>query len=130
LVHGAALFQLPQQDLGVSVNDNQKVVEVVGDAAGEAADGIHFLRLAKLLFELTPVGDIFGDQFQYFFGFIADSGGAAAEPHDDDAAVFASPLHFHPIPASGAAIVLGEAAQLLGIAEDIASRIQPEDLFT
>ena len=72
LVHGAALFQLLQQDLGVSVDDHQQVVEVVGDAAGQAADGIHFLRLAKLLFELTAVGDVFGDQFQYFFGFIAD----------------------------------------------------------
>src|ERR1019366_3017126 len=129
LVHGAALFQLLQQDLGVSVNDHQKVVEVVGDAAGEAADGIHFLRLAKLLFELTPVGDIFGDQFQYFFGFIADSGGAAAEPHDDDAPVFASPLHFPPIAASGAAIVLGQPVQLLRIDEDFAPRIQPEKIF-
>src|ERR1035441_4648169 len=129
LVHGAALFQLLQQHLGVSVNDHQKVVEVVGDAAGEAADGIHFLRLAKLLFELTPVGDIFGDQFQYFLGFIADSGGAAAEPHDDDAPVFAFPLHFHPIPASGAAIVFGQPVQLLRIDEDFAPRIQPEKIF-
>ena len=69
----------------------------MGDAAGEAPDSIHFLRLAKLLFELAPVGDIFGDQLQYFFGFIGDGGGATTEPHDDHAAVFAFPLHFHAV---------------------------------
>jgi hypothetical protein len=71
-VHGAALFQLVEQHLGVSVDDHQQVVEVVGDAAGETANGIHFLRLAKLLFELTAVGNIFGDQLQHFFRFIAE----------------------------------------------------------
>ena len=97
LVHGAAFFQLLEQDLGVSVDHHQQIVEVVGDATGEAADGIHFLRLAQLLFELTPVRDIFGDQLQDLSGFIGDGGGAAAEPHDDYAGILAPPLHFDAI---------------------------------
>ena len=101
----------------------------MGDAAGETADSIHFLRLAKLLFELTPVGDIFGDQLQYFFGFIGAHGGAATEPHDDDAAVFAFPLHFDAIQTSGAAIVLGQPVQFLGMDEDIAPCVQLEKIF-
>src|SRR5208282_475656 len=107
---------------------HQEVVEVVGDAAGEAADSIHFLRLAQLFFELTPVGDIFGDQLQYFFGFIGAGGGAAAEAHDNDAVVLAFPLHFHAIQGSSAAIVLGQPVQLLGIDEDCASGIQLEKI--
>jgi len=128
-VHVAAFFQLLQQHLGVSVNHHQQVVEVVGNAAGEASDSIHFLRLAKLLFELTPVGDVFGDQLQYFFGFIADTGGAATEPHNDDAPVFASPLHFDAVETSAAAVVLGQPVPLLGIQEDFAAGIELEKIF-
>ena len=121
MVHGAARFQLLQQHLGVSVDHHQQVVEVVGDAAGEAADGIHFLRLA--------VGDIFGDQLQHFFGFLGATGGAAAEPHNDDPAVFASPLHFHAIQTAGEAVVLGQLVQFLRIDEDFAPRIEFEKSF-
>ncbi|GAB1724465.1 MAG: hypothetical protein NTNFB01_33610 [Nitrospira sp.] len=31
-------------------DDRQEIIEVVGEPSGEAADGLHFLRLAKLFF--------------------------------------------------------------------------------
>ena len=46
------LFQPALQDLRVAGNDHQQVVEVVGDAAGELADRLHFLRLRELLARL------------------------------------------------------------------------------
>ena len=37
--------------VAVAEHRRQEVVEVVGDAAGELADGLHLLRLAELLLE-------------------------------------------------------------------------------
>src|SRR5437016_10341663 len=39
-------------------HDQQQIVKVVGDAAGEATDGLHFLRLAELVFQSVPFTDI------------------------------------------------------------------------
>ena len=39
----------------------QDVVEVVGDAAGELADGFHLLRVAELRLELALTGDVAAD---------------------------------------------------------------------
>lgn len=97
MVHGAGRFQLLQQHLGVSVDHHQQIVEVVGYAAGEAADGVHLLRLSQLFFQLAPVGNVFGHQLEYFFRFIATHCGAATQPHDDDPTVLAFPLHFDAI---------------------------------
>ena len=35
------------------MHDGEKIVEVVRDAAGELADGLHFLRLAQQFFYLS-----------------------------------------------------------------------------
>ncbi len=42
-------------------DDRKKIVEVVGDAAGELADGLHFLGLAKRLFRLPTLGHLFSN---------------------------------------------------------------------
>ena len=39
----------PRDELGVADDGGEEVVEVVRDAAGEPADGLHLLRLAQLL---------------------------------------------------------------------------------
>ena len=44
-----------QHDLGVADDRGQQVVEVVRDAAGQAADRFHLLRVAQLLFEQQPL---------------------------------------------------------------------------
>ena len=53
---------LAENDVGVALDDGQQVVEVVGDAAGEAADRLHLLRLQELLFELLALGDVDADR--------------------------------------------------------------------
>ena len=42
----------------VAEDAGEQVVEIVGDAAGELADGLHFLRLAQALLEVALVGDV------------------------------------------------------------------------
>ena len=56
---GAALvlrIERVQHDLGVADDRREQVVEVVRDAAREAADRFHLLRVAQLLFEQQPLG--------------------------------------------------------------------------
>ena len=48
----------------VAADDGEQVVEVVGHAAGQAADGLHLLRLAELLLQLAALGDIDSDAAQ------------------------------------------------------------------
>ena len=40
-----------RQKRSVAVDDGENVVEIVRDAAGELADGLHFLRLAQLFLQ-------------------------------------------------------------------------------
>ena len=47
------LVELVQEQLAVSHDDHEEIVEVVRDAAGQPADGLHLLRLAELLLALT-----------------------------------------------------------------------------
>ena len=39
-------------------NGREEIVEVVRDAAGELADGVHLLRLEQLVLELAPFADV------------------------------------------------------------------------
>ena len=53
-----------QQKLAVAGDHHQQIVEVVGNAAGQAADGFHLLGLAKLLFQRAMLGHILGEQLE------------------------------------------------------------------
>ena len=53
-----------QQELAVAGDHHEQIVEVVGDAAGEPADGFHLLRLAELLLQGAAFGDVFGKEFE------------------------------------------------------------------
>ena len=55
-------FDRIERKLGVVDDNGKKVVEVVRHAAGQPADGIHFLGLKQLLFEMQPVGEIAGSK--------------------------------------------------------------------
>ena len=52
------------------------------DAAGEAADALHLLRLPQLLLELALLGDVGGraDQAIQLAGVVVDVEGAVADP--------------------------------------------------
>src|SRR2546430_9269762 len=57
-----------QQELAVAANYGEEVIEVVRDTSGEAADGFHFLRLAKLLAGFFQRDGALGGQvFKMFF---------------------------------------------------------------
>ena len=57
-----------QQEFAVAANYGEEVIEVVRDTSGEAADGFHFLRLAKLLAGFLELDGALGDHFlQMFF---------------------------------------------------------------
>ena len=54
----------------------------MGDAAGQPADGFHFLGLEQLLFQGAALGDILGKQLkEYSVGFVAE--GASGKAHAD-----------------------------------------------
>ena len=58
---GSSWWRVVQDELAVAGDDGEQVVEVVRDAAGQHADGFHFLRLPELLLQLHPSGDIHQD---------------------------------------------------------------------
>ena len=43
---------------GVALDHREHVVEIVRDAGGQLADGLHLLRLAQLGLQVQPVGDV------------------------------------------------------------------------
>src|SRR5258708_1614857 len=46
------------QQFNLSEDDAKKIIEIVGDAAGQPADGVHFLGLQELAFEGSPFGNV------------------------------------------------------------------------
>jgi hypothetical protein len=50
-----------REDLGVAGDHRQQVVEVVRDAAGEAADRLHLLRVAQPALEPLALADVVGE---------------------------------------------------------------------
>ena len=81
LAGGCGGGQFFEGDAGVSLNGLKEVVEIVGDAAGQLADGLHFLCVMELSFEarllglrVLQFGDVapFGDEEDDFTGLVAD----------------------------------------------------------
>src|SRR5262249_27215482 len=50
--------QRVRHQLGGGTDDHQQIVEVMGHAAGQLTDRVHFLGLLKLRFEAPPLGNI------------------------------------------------------------------------
>ena len=48
-----------EQKLRVARDHHQKIIEVMRDAAGKAADGFHFLRLTELQLQRAGFGNVF-----------------------------------------------------------------------
>ena len=105
---GADAFQ---QEFGVSRDHHQQVVEVVGDAAGEPADGFHLLGLAELLLQGAAFGDVLGEKFEED-GVAVVAEGASGEAHVDDGAILAHPV-------GGQAVKFLQRAQVVGQAEPL-----------
>ena len=54
-----------QGELGVAEDHRQHVVELVGHAAGQQADGLHLLCLAELFLHLAELGDVIDDGVEH-----------------------------------------------------------------
>ncbi len=109
---------LRRKNLAVADDDAEKIVEVVGDSAGEAADGFHLSGHAELLFEGAALGDVFGEDFVDRGGLKAFVEMAAAAAHGDGLIVFALPLDFDVFEFAFAAEEFDETIEVGGIAED------------
>jgi hypothetical protein len=53
--------QTLEEQIAVTENRRQEIVEIVRDAAGKPADRFHFLRLREFLLEPHPIGDVSRD---------------------------------------------------------------------
>ena len=51
-------FQLHLQQRSVADDGRQDIVEIMGHASGQDADGFHFLRLAQLFFQFLALGNV------------------------------------------------------------------------
>ena len=128
-MHRVAGLQFLEQHLGVSIDNHQEIVEVVSDASRQPPHSFHFLGLTKLLFELPPVGDVLGDDLQFFCGLFHAADGTTAQANHDHMAVLTLPLHFYAVQGSRAAVVFGQPIKFLGIKENVSPRIQFQNLF-
>ena len=55
---GTGSGYLRAQQVAVSSDDGQEIVEIARHAAGQAAHGVHFARVAQLFLELAAAGNI------------------------------------------------------------------------
>ena len=53
--------QIVAQQIGIALDDGEKVVEVVGDTARQPADRFHLLGLQEPLFQVAALRDIQDD---------------------------------------------------------------------
>ena len=104
----------PRRCGSVARDHHEEIIEIVGDASGEASDGFHFLRLAELLFERATLGDVFGEEFEDD-SFLAAVRHRTAGDADHGGASFALPLRGKSLKGSGGAEAIGEIEPLFGV---------------
>jgi hypothetical protein len=116
--------EIGQNHFRISADHHQQVVEVVRHSSGEAADGFHFLGLAKLILQHAAVGDVFGDGFEDVGRLVHVAHSPSADAHGDGSAILALPLQFNAIEASGAAEFCDQPRMFFGVREYIFLRIE------
>src|SRR5581483_2662004 len=100
-----------------------------GDAAGEAANGIHLLRLAQAALELFAAGDVFGNDFGDAAGVLGAADAASTQPYVNKSPIFALPCDFQVFNSIGGEKCLAYAVALRRLGVDIGPRIQGQHLF-
>ena len=126
---GSLSLEIFEQHLGVAADDHQKIIEVVRHAAGQPSDGFHFLRLAELVFEGPPFGDIFRDDFEGRVAVIPGIGGASAEPDRNCGAIFLLPANFGAVKVARALEFLHQVGMGRGFQKNVLLRIKPHNVF-
>ena len=106
-----AFGQLGEQQLAVARDGRQQVVEIVRDAAGQPAHGLHLLRLQELLLEPTAFGHVeYGAEQDLLAILVGDERDVFHDP--DEAAILAARL----------VLVVDEAALAAQAFEELLSR--------
>ena len=123
-------LHLVEHQLAVAFDDGEQVVEVVGHAAGQPAHRFHLLRLAELLFQSAPLGDVLGDHLEALEVALVIAQSAAAEPHGDGLAIFALPASLHAFDAVFLLVIADHAVALSRIGVDIVSQIKRQQLIS
>jgi hypothetical protein len=79
---------------GLTADNMEEVVEIVGDATGQLAQGLHFLRLSQLAFEFEAFGDVAmnADKADQVVLLVDDGRDGGLDP--DQAAVLAARVAF------------------------------------
>jgi hypothetical protein len=61
LLQGGGRLGALLAEFGVAVDDREEVIKIVGDAAGEGAEALHFLGLAQFVFEALAFAHILAE---------------------------------------------------------------------
>ena len=101
----------------------------MGDASSQPSYGLHFLCLAKLVFESAAFGHVFSDGFQHVGRLIGAADSPSTDAHGDGVSILALPFDFDAIQASGAPKLLVEAGLLAGLQKHIGPRIERQQFF-
>ena len=103
-----------EQKLGVAGDHHQQVVEVVGDAAGEAADRFHLLRLTELQLQHAGFGNVFHKNLEAA-SFLAVWNRASGNARHDGRAILADALRGQVVEFLAGVKIIGGLKPLLGI---------------
>src|SRR5690348_3540052 len=117
------------QDLAVAHNDAEKIVEVVGNSAGETPHRFHFLRHTELLLQYASFGDVLGEDFQIGHRTSLILYRPAAASHGNGRTVLALPLDFKILEGLLFDNRLSEFFMFGGMAIDVSSRIGLKQLL-
>src|SRR2546422_92046 len=118
----------PAQEIHGAEDGGEQVIEVVGDAAGQAAHGLHFLGLAQPLLERALVRHVLDDELEALERPVRGPHWATVQAHRDNAAVPTPPDDLFD---GGAELLatLEDAGARRGVHVHVASDVDLEQLF-
>ena len=118
-----------KHQLTVALDDGEQIVEVVRDAAGQAAYGFHLLGLAQLLFQSPTFGNILGDHLeaQRLTAFVLE--GIATQANGYLSSIFTLPPQFATFETSRFVVGMDYGRTLLRIGIDVAREIYGQKLL-
>ena len=58
------------KNVAVPKDDAEEIIEIMGNSASEAANGLHFLRLQKLSLKTSTIGYVLGEHLEMSKGVV------------------------------------------------------------
>src|ERR1700674_1744624 len=103
-----------EKKLGIAGDHHQQVVEIVGDAPGEASNRLHLLRLTELQLEHAGLGNVFHEKFEAA-SFFAVWNRASGNASHNGRAILADALRSQVVEFLPGVKIIGGLKPLLGI---------------